>query len=242
MAKLWKMFGREPYLVNPHLLSINPKRGRKMAKKKTHHRQPPALRAYWAAHRAKHNPPRKHHHKKNPYFANSPKRHHRKHYRHNPPMFAGGAVMGINLKDAAFAGGGFLAPPFIEGFALPYLPTMLQTGIGRYALKIGIVLGLAYAGGKFISGEAGKMIGIGGGVYILANAVVDLAPTLFPGFSGPRGFMNPGSTTRMLPRGPATMRAQPFLGGYKGYVSGYGSMNNPATETTVERMNPEARF
>jgi len=241
MARLWKMFGKEPYLVNPHLLSINPKRGKKMAKKKTHHRQPAALKAYWAAHRAgRKNPPRHHKrsYKKNGYFMNSPKRHHLR-GRHNPPMFAGGKIMGIGLMDAAYAGGGFLAPPFIEGFALPYLPTMLQTGIGRYALKAGIVIGLSLGASKFINAKAGEMVGIGGAVYILANAVVDLAPTLFPGFSGPRGFMNPGSTTRLLPRGPATtMRSQQFLGKY----GMYGSVTNPSLNDTVSRMNPEERF
>ena len=68
MARLWQMFGKEPYLVNPHLLSINPKKGKKMAKKK-HHRQPPALKAYWAKMRGNLN--RRHarvRHKRNPYL------------------------------------------------------------------------------------------------------------------------------------------------------------------------------
>jgi hypothetical protein len=234
------MFGNEPYLVNPHLLSLNPKKGKKMAKRKRTHRQPAALKAYWAAHR-KHNPggTRRHTPKKrrNSYFMNSPKKTHRR--RHNPPAFlTSGKIMGLSLMDAAYAGGGFLLPPTIEGFAMPYLPATMQTGLGRYALKAGVVFGLSWAGGKFISAEAGKMIAIGGAVYILANAVVDFIPGLFVGFSGPRGYMNPGATTRFLPRGPANMRAQAMLGKY----GKYGSNLNPHLEDTVERMNPEARF
>ena len=210
-----------------------------MAKRKAKHRQPAALKAYWAAHRAgKRNPPKRKYHakKRNGYFMNAPKHHKR---RHNPVAFlTGGKLFGIGIQDALAAGGGFLAPPFIEGFALPYVPTVMQTGIGRYALKIGIVAGLSYAGGRFVNADVGKMIAIGGAVYIMANAIVDVAPTLFPGFSGPRGFMNPGSTTRLLPRGPATMRSQPFLGRY----GMYGSVTNPSTNDTVERMNPESRF
>lgn len=239
MARLWKMFGNEPYLINPHMIALNPKRGRKMAKRKTSHRQPAALKAYWAAHR-KHNDPgrrTKKRARRNTYFANSPRKTHRR--RHNPPAFlTGGKILGLSLQDAAYAGGGFLLPPTIEGFAMPYVPAMLQTGIGRYALKGGIVFGLSYAAGKFINAEAGKMVAIGGAVYILANAVVDFMPNLFAGFSGPRGYMNPGATKRFLPRGPATMKSQPFLGRY----GSYGSSQNPSLNDTVERMNPEARF
>ena len=159
--------------------------------------------------------------------------------RRNPPLFmSGGKLFGLNLVDFAYAGGGFIAPPMIEGFALPYLPAMMQTGMGRYALKAGVVAGLSFAANKFISQEAGKMVAIGGAVYILANAVVDVMPTLFAGFSGPRGFMNPGSRNRFLPRGPATMRGQPFIGRYGSYASNL----NPATNATVDRMNPENRF
>lgn len=239
MARLWKMFGKEPYLVNPHLLSINPKRrAKKMAHKKRHRGQPAALKAYWAKMRG--NAPKRRKlrrtYRRNPYFANSPKR--RRHYRRNPPFLTAGGILGLSLQDFAFAGTGFIAPPMVEGFIVPYMPAMLQTGIGRYAMKAGVVAGLSYAANKFVSAEAGKMVAIGGAVYILANAVVDVMPSIFTGFSGPRGFMNPGSTNRLRPRGPATMRSQPFLGRYGAYASNA----NPANDLTVDRLNADNRF
>jgi hypothetical protein len=244
------MFGKEPYLVNPHLLSlgINPKKEKKAMAKKKSHRQPAALKAYWARMRGntpKHRRPKRHSASRrvyaHRYAANPPRR--RRHYRRNPGAFAAlssGKLFGLGLIDFAYAGGGFIAPPMIEGFIVPYVPAMLQSGMGRYALKLGVVGGLSYAANKFVSSDAGKMVAIGGAVYILANAVIDLAPSLFAGFSGPRGFMNPGSTTgrRLLPRGPANMRSQPFLGRY----GIYGDNANPSTDLTVERMNPDARF
>ena len=156
----------------------------------------------------------------------------------NPPaILAGGKLFGVSLQDMGCAAGGFLVPPTLEGILVPYMPTMLQTGIGRYAVKAGVVLGLSYAGSKFINPEAGKMIGIGGIIYIMANAVIDFMPSLFAGFSGPRGYMNPGKQYRMLPA-RAGMGSQPFLGKY----GKYGSNANPANDLVVERMNPDARF
>jgi hypothetical protein len=218
--RLWRRFGSEPYLINPHLISLNPKKGvKKMAKTKKRH--------------YKRNAPKT----RNVLAFNRPKRRHYR--RHNPAMFGGGSVLGMNLKDVGFAGGGFLAVPFLEGLTHSFIPASISgTTIGKYGVKIGIVAGLTYAAKKFIGPEAGKYVGIGGAVFVLGNMVLEFAPMLFSGgFSGGMGrllgaqtSMNPG---RMFPR---TMGSQPYLGRYTGPGQSRASIAVPA------RLDPGSRF
>jgi hypothetical protein len=138
--------------------------------------------------------------------------------------------MGLRLADIAYAGVGFIAPPAIEGFTKSMLPVALTGNVfGRYAVKAAAVFGLAWAGKKFLSQEAGKYIAIGGVTYILANLVIDYMPTLFTGFSG---YMSPGPTFGALPR--RRMGAGPLLGMYKGIGTMPGKL--------PERVDPNARF
>ncbi len=174
--------------------------------------------------------------RRNAYFMNPRRRRaSRRTYRRNPPMFGRGQVLGMNLKDVGFAGIGFLAPPMVEGFAKSFLPTALTDNkIGKYAVKIGIVAGLSYAASKFVSREAGKYIGIGGAVYVLANMVVEFVPALFSG--GFSGYMNPGQAYRTL---PGAMRSQPYLGMYQGSP---GSMRQNSLLNVPSRLDPAGRL
>ena len=160
---------------------------------------------------------------------NPRRRHYRRRARRNPPMYERGRILGFSMKELAYTGVGFIAPPAIEGFVNGFLPaTLTSNNIGRYAIKIGAVAAVSFAGMKFIGREAGKYLAIGGATYILANIIVDYMPTLFKGFTG---YMNPGST--FMPR----MARQPFLGMYTG-TAGIG-----VTPTRIpERINPVSRF
>lgn len=242
--KLWKKFDGEPYLINPHLVMLNPrkrsnskrrlsamakmrnrlgqfvKRTRKAASNPKRHKKSYA--------RAASNPVRKQKrtYKRNAYFGNPRPR---RHYKRNPGMFAGGSILGMSLKEIGFAGAGFIAPPAIEGLIKGMLPTALTSNaFGRYAVKGGIVAGVSLLGGKFLGREAGKYLAIGGVTYLVANIVVDFVPQLFSGFSG---YMNPGQSFA-----PRALRGQPGLGRYVGMGTAVSTANVP------ERLNPASRY
>lgn len=174
------------------------------------------------------NAPRRRSPRKNAYF-NPPKRH--RSYRRNPALFSGGGILGVNLKDIAFAGAGFIAPPAIEGFLKGMLPASLTGNtFGKYAVKGGIVAGLSLLGGKFISREAGKFIALGGALYLVSNLVVEFVPQLT---SGMQGYMNPGQTFKPMGRSP-------LLGKY---VSGNRGMGTAIlTQSVPSRLDPGSRF
>lgn len=117
-------------------------------------------------------------------------------------------IMGIglpNMTSLAYAGAGFLAPPFLEGFVLPYLPAgIVSNPVGKYAFKIGSVLGVTYLAGRFLGRGAARSVAMGGGLYILASAVLEFAPSLMapgtPVVSGLNSYVSAGST-RMIAGG-----------------------------------------
>jgi hypothetical protein len=243
--RLWKRFEGEPFLINPHLVSVfNPTKGGSMARgrdskgrflskrrtarnprKKRARRNDPGPRRIYAVARRRNEPnPRKKRrtYRRNAYLANPRQR---RAYRRNPPVF-----LGIDFTEAGYAAAGFIAPSFLEGFIQPMLPvTLTGTPLGKYAIKIGVVLGLSYAARKMLGQEAGKYITIGGVTYVIASAIRDFMPTLYGGFSG---YMNPGSV-RALPRALPKFGNQPNLGVYAGSYQ---------TAMAPSRLQPEGRF
>lgn len=114
-------------------------------------------------------------------------------------------IMGISLpsiETMAYAGAGFLAPPFLEGFVLPYLPAGITSNpVGKYAFKLGSVLGVTFLANRFLGRKAARSVAIGGGVYILASAAMDFAPSLLaPGTpsAGMNAYISAGAPTRTL--------------------------------------------
>ena len=106
--------------------------------------------------------------------------HRRRHYRRNP------AVLGIGglppLQSVIYAGVGFAGVPLVEGFLSPMLPVSITTStIGKYAVKIGSVIGLSALARMIVGREAARMVGIGGGAYVLVSAVREFAPGMIPG-------------------------------------------------------------
>lgn len=239
MPRLWKRFDGEPFLINPHLISLNPKEYKKMAKRRTPRRgahgrfvktnaaKPRRRRARRRVFMA--NPKRRRTVRRN-FYANAPRR--RRHARRNPPaFFSGNKILGLSMNEMLYAGIGFVAPPAIEGFAKGFLPTSITgSKLGKYALKAGTVALLSIAGSKFINREAGKYIAIGGATYLLANVVVDFLPSLFGGFGA---YPSAGPTFNPMAK-RRTLGAQPNMGMY------HGIGTNPAK--LPERVNPNARF
>ena len=149
MAKksLWDFYGGEPFMENPHLAIIgnSPQKGSSMSyhKKRTRKRRKnPFPTAGLAINR-----PKKRHAKRRStsvvrYVKSSPKKYHKKRARKNP------AVLGVALPPVnmiAWGAGGFIAPPMVEGFVNKFLPVEVTGNtLGRYAIKIGSVLGLTW--------------------------------------------------------------------------------------------------
>lgn len=130
-------------------------------------------------------------------------------------------IMGVGLPSVetmAYAGAGFLAPPFLEGFVLPYLPAgIVNNPVGKYVFKLGSVLGVTYLANRFLGRKAARSVAMGGGVYILASAVLDFAPSLMaPGTPAVGGGMNT-TMNAYISAGPARS-----LRGMRAYVPSSG--------------------
>lgn len=153
-------------------------------------------------------------------------------------------ILGIglpSLETMAYAGAGFLAPPFLEGFVLPYLPAGITSNpVGKYGFKLASVLGVTFLANRFLGRKAARSVAMGGGVYILASAVMEFAPSLMapgtPVGSGMNAYVSAGRA-QGLNRGvrayvPATGRtfntlgapaSAAFSGGNSGAVGGTAS-------------------
>lgn len=179
--RLWNFYDGEPFLENPHLTVVNPRR--KKGKK---------TMAVRKRRRTTRRPTRRRR-RRNAYpvggLVTNPRRRRRRasrvasrrrsSYRRNPQ------VMGLSippLSDIAFAGAGFIAPPMVEGFVNQYLPVELTTNtLGRYAVRIGSVLFLSWATKQVIGAHEAKMVAIGGGAYVATSAIAEFMPDMVPG-------------------------------------------------------------
>lgn len=114
----------------------------------------------------------------------------RRRARRNPPRVLG--LTGLPpIQSVLYAGIGFAGVPMVEGFLTPMLPVSITaTTIGKYAVRVGSVLGLSMVAKMVLGREAARMVAIGGGAYVLVTAVKDSG--LIPGL---------GSYTPLLRRG-----------------------------------------
>lgn len=124
--------------------------------------------------------PRKRQGRKRSYRRNPARR-----YRRNPSMGSVLRIGGVGLpsmETMAFAGVGFLAPPFIENFVAPYLPSaVMSSTAGRYAFKVASVLGTSFLAKKVLGNNAARAVALGGSLYVIASAVMEFAPQLIAG-------------------------------------------------------------
>ncbi len=179
------------------------------------------------------SPRRRTYRRRNAYLMNprTRRRTYKRRYRRNPPLFGGNRIMGLSVTELLYAGGGFVAPPLIEGALSTVLPDALKTSqIGKYVTKGAIVAGLSMLGNKFLGREAGKYLAIGGATYLIANLIVEFAPQLFSGFGATT--LLPGPTIRMPLRGQIGLGMGAYLGA-----------GNGASQTEVpDRLSAASRF
>jgi hypothetical protein len=242
MARLWNYFGREPYLVNPHLVvASNPPRKRryraKRAKQRSSINEVNMRRARdskgrFLKLRRRHrsslapNPRRRRRvrrHRRNVY-AGHPPRHRRRHTyrrrrayrRHNRTGSVALSFLGIEFPDLAtigFTAGGFIVPPFVEGFASRFLPAQLtSTMFGRYLVKIGAVAVNALAVRQLVGTREAKLVTLGGSVYLASSLLTDFAPAMIGAAAGP--VPAPRTTTTTGYYNPGALGSQPLVGEY----------------------------
>jgi hypothetical protein len=206
--KLWDYYDGEPFMENPHLAIIgNPfKVGsiiehKKQGFRKISERKGSKIMAYKRkgkknspkrkARRAKRNPfpggglminkPRKKartynmRRNKRGTYTHNPK-HRRRHARRNP-AFLGVALPPIGM--IAWGAGGFIGVPMAEGYVNRFLPAEVTSSVlGRYAVKIGITLGLTYLVKHVLSAKEAFPVALGGSLYVVTSAINEFVPQL----------------------------------------------------------------
>lgn len=166
----------------------------------------------------------------------------RRHHRRRNPGFLSGGIAGFHIKSVVFAGIGFAGPSLVSGFLNSTVPSVMQQttnlGIaGKYLVKIGSVLGLAWLTRRFVGSSEAQMVMVGGGANVALSLVNDFAPgilpanplgmylpTVFPA-AGARGGMNAYvglrgmrgvtklNTAAAFPTGSTTAASSPAYGG-----------------------------
>lgn len=244
MNKLWDFFDDEPFLDNPSLFLLNNKRrkhggakrkirgasmrrskrtgrfvkGGSVRRKPVHRRG--RKRVYTAAKRRTRRTARAVISLSNP--RRRARRHvsrRRYHARRNPAFSLNQFGMSKDtLKTVAFTAGGMIGTPIIEGFVYQYVPVTFTSNVfGKYVVRIGSALLLAWGVGKFVGAEAGKKVAVGGLAYIALGAIKDFFPTLLPASTGVQGM------GAYMP-----LRRQPLLGAYQRSALGSTVTNVPS--------------
>jgi hypothetical protein len=142
------------------------------------------------------------------------------------------SIMGFQLpplQSVLYVGVGLAGTPMAEGFISGFLPASITTStIGKYAVKIGTVLGLTFLVKAIMGNEPAKMVGIGGGAYVLLSAVKQFAPGMIPGMSaypvaGPT-LSAYGGANKLAAYGSSTGRNYTGMG-----APNFGATNGPFT-------------
>ncbi len=246
MARLWKRFNGEPFMVNPHLGILGPVNPRKRRRRKNMAKGRSARHMAWVRSFRKKNPRRRHRRsRRNPYpvagLALNPRRRHRRRTRRNPVMRyrrrrarRNPAILGLSLpplQPVLYAGIGFIGTPWLEGVLSAYMPASITTStVGKYAVRIGSVVGLSMIAKMVLGKTAATYVGVGGGAYVLVTAIKE-----FSGFNpmGLAAYRSPG------------MGAYRSLGAYRAPGLGapaFGAMNTPASASSGAANVVAARF
>jgi len=206
---LWGVYDGEPFMENPHLIVLNPrKKGKKNMARKSSRAHMAYVRSFrkgtkkrnpvarvkrtrakkgltYMKRTAKrrytygYNPKRRRRTmraRRNPWpiagvLANKRRRRSHRGYKRNP------SIMGFNfslppIKQMAYGAAGFMGTPMLESFVNKYLPASITASpIGRYAVKIGCVIGLSYLAKTVLGREEAKTVAMGGGTYVVVSAI-----------------------------------------------------------------------
>lgn len=194
--ELWNFFDDEPYLDNPRLQLVNPRKKkarRRKAAAKPKRKKPMAKRRRRRAaprRRARRrsysmNAPRRRRrrsYRRNAYVPNPVRR--RRRYRKNPVN-----VLGFKLSEIMYTGAGVIIQPMAERQLLNLLPASWgATTAGRWTAKVGSSVAVGWAAKKMFGGRIGELTMIVMGSNLLADAVDEFLPAL-PGMGA---YMRPG--------------------------------------------------
>lgn len=146
------------------------------------------------------------------------------------------SIMGFQLPQISsvlYVGAGLLGTPAAEGFISGFLPASITgSTIGKYAVKLGTVLGLTFLVKALMGNEKAKLVGIGGGAYIFVSAFKDFAPAsiraYIPGMgaypvAGPT-LSAYGGANKLAAYGQSTGRNYTGMG-----APNFGAQNSPFT-------------
>lgn len=247
-SRLWTVVDGEPFLDNPRLLLLNPRKKRrseKMARRlPPRHKSGPKKGQFMKRSSARSNPPKRRRRRVaaapkrrrrstvRVYASNPPRRRRRasaaprrrrRSYRRNPAKIFTKFLSMKTFKQAGFTVLGVAATPFVEGFVFNFLPVSLQSKYVRYAVQIASAYAVGNVAGRIFGREQGNAVYIGGATYI----ALGLARDFFPGLLG-------GTALGKYP----SLSGQPLLGKY----ASTGGMGSFATYSTPERLSPSARF
>lgn len=205
--KLWDFYGGEPFMENPHLAIVgaNPfkvgsiierkkqgfrkisqrkgsktmaykRKGKKNSPKRKARRNPIPGGGLMINRPRRRKNPRTYHMKKNRRGTYIHNKKHRRHARRNPAIL-GVALPPINM--IAWGAGGFIGTPMAEGYLMRFLPAEITTNVlGRYAVKIGTVLGLTYLVKHVLSAKEAFPVALGGSLYVVTSAINEFVPQL----------------------------------------------------------------
>jgi hypothetical protein len=99
-------------------------------------------------------------------------------------------MAGYNVKTLGEAGvvvGGALGNAWLSGMVGSFLPGMLQSGIGNYAVGLGTAGVLGAGVGMVAPKQAGKVF-FGGVLEVVTRAVKEYVVPMIPGMSGCSGY------------------------------------------------------
>jgi hypothetical protein len=235
-----------------HIAVVNPSRrkGRKMSRRGRTAKQQAATRkllAWNRAHRVRKGPAKsksaryinphrrraRGRRRSNPVFAS--RRRSSAHRRRNPISMAG--LMPMVIGGATGAAGAIAADLAI-GY-LP-LPAMLQSGILRQVTRLGVVIGLGAAVGKFASRQIGEHLAVGGATAVLYDMIKGLLVSQFPTLPlQPVATVVLPTTTPAAAATPGTagwISPAPMLSDYAGTYSGEADFNYDGMGAYVDGM------
>lgn len=149
----------------------------------------------------------------------------RRRHRRNPNILAKVGLNMPTIKAVGYTVLGVVGTPFVEGFAVKYLPVAITGNtFGNYAVKLGSAWLLSFGVDKVAGREAAKATFVGGAAYIAVIAIRQFFPTLL-------GTTAPAGTS-------GYMGKQPLLGS----VPRMGAYNLPITAASAQRLDPANRF
>lgn len=232
---VWSVVDGEPFLINPPLGIVNPKRKRKTRGKNTMARRRDRLGRFVKSSSRRRSTSRRRK-RRNAYPVGgvvrspNPRRRRRTNAyrsvaRRRSRRARNPRVLGLTLPPltkVAFGLAGFIAPPAVEGALSRFLPVGIQSNsVGKYLIKGASVAGLTIATRKIASREASNAILFGGLMYVGMSLITDFAPQLLTfGHSAPAPAVEASNGMNAY-RSLASKRRRARLGAYAP-MSGYG--------------------